>query len=371
MPYVQRLEQSRETQATDPVADYVFLFKKLLVCGHLGFKEEARTCYAELMGKSFQPPLTARDKAISTLAWLAAEAEWQMGVRPDDAWIAQLDQAVDDLKHADGEDREDQAFVFLPILQYMRAWVDEAALADLLRAFLAHCTVLGDRLKLLAWFFEEAGMDPEKWPDARDEYFHLLRTYYGKDRASRRLVIDSELYSYAMSNRYRHKAYVDKLTRLGNRQAYTEAFQSLCRQEPADGTCFMMMDLDYLKKQNDTYGHEAGDELIQAGADAFRLAMGDDAVLFRYGGDEFIAILTCTEAEARSRTALFRARCDEWTAGPANCWGAVLSGSLGYAFYRECANYSGEVSDRLHALAALADERMYEDKKARKSGRQE
>lgn len=59
----------------------------------------------------------------------------------------------------------------------------------------------------------------------------------------------------------------------------------------------MMIDIDHFKKLNDTYGHLSGDLAIQKVADLMRSACRTTDILARFGGEEFIAILTDTNLE--------------------------------------------------------------------------
>lgn len=58
-----------------------------------------------------------------------------------------------------------------------------------------------------------------------------------------------------------------------------------------------MFDLDHFKRINDTWGHPAGDRVLQATADILRLNAREVDRLGRYGGEEFVAILPATDAE--------------------------------------------------------------------------
>ena len=53
----------------------------------------------------------------------------------------------------------------------------------------------------------------------------------------------------------------------------------------------MLLDLDEFKRINDSHGHQAGDAVLQEAAKRMRAALPEDALLGRWGGEEFIAIL--------------------------------------------------------------------------------
>ena len=85
------------------------------------------------------------------------------------------------------------------------------------------------------------------------------------------------------------RASVDALTDLPNRSSFDAALSRLSCDEP--GTwALMIIDLDNLKTINDTFGHQAGDELLQSVAKRIRTSVLQDHA-FRLGGDEFAVIL--------------------------------------------------------------------------------
>lgn len=92
------------------------------------------------------------------------------------------------------------------------------------------------------------------------------------------------------------RASVDALTDLPNRSGFDAALSRLSCEEP--GTwALLVVDLDNLKMINDTFGHQAGDELLQSVAQRIRTSVLPDHV-FRLGGDEFAIILQETGAVA-------------------------------------------------------------------------
>ena len=87
--------------------------------------------------------------------------------------------------------------------------------------------------------------------------------------------------------------YTDTMARVANKAAYTEYVDKIYKKfrakEHIDFTV-VVVDINDLKKVNDTYGHEYGDRLIQNGASILKKVWGKRSV-FRIGGDEFAVLL--------------------------------------------------------------------------------
>lgn len=86
----------------------------------------------------------------------------------------------------------------------------------------------------------------------------------------------------------------DKLTGLYNRRYLEDTVKNIFRknQEEHQSAACMMIDIDYFKQYNDTYGHQAGDNCLAAVSQLFaRDIRDDDACLIRYGGEEFLIFL--------------------------------------------------------------------------------
>ncbi|WP_337847879.1 EAL domain-containing protein [Sphingomonas sp.] len=90
------------------------------------------------------------------------------------------------------------------------------------------------------------------------------------------------------------RANVDMLTGLANRAAFTTALSHLSCAEPGAWALFIL-DLDNLKVINDSFGHHAGDLLLQAAGSRTEEAAAPDRV-FRIGGDEFAVLIQSPEA---------------------------------------------------------------------------
>jgi diguanylate cyclase len=94
----------------------------------------------------------------------------------------------------------------------------------------------------------------------------------------------------------RSEALVDPLTHVYNRRGFDAQMKKLACDQELKGkrVCFMMLDIDFFKKVNDTYGHLFGDKVICAIAAALTARVkGRDSVA-RMGGEEFAVILPDT-----------------------------------------------------------------------------
>ncbi len=99
-----------------------------------------------------------------------------------------------------------------------------------------------------------------------------------------------------LNDRLKEVSRVDGLTGLYNRRYWQERFdreyKMAMRTEP--DICAVMLDIDHFKKVNDTYGHHAGDLVIQRLAKLIKLATRETDICGRYGGEEFCIILPST-----------------------------------------------------------------------------
>ena len=108
-----------------------------------------------------------------------------------------------------------------------------------------------------------------------------------------------------LDERMRYLADHDPLTGLLNRRRFEEELDreaELAHRHKRVGTA-LVVDLDGFKYVNDSYGHDAGDELIRAVADELREAVRSTDVVARMGGDEFALLLPETEIEGGQRLA--------------------------------------------------------------------
>jgi diguanylate cyclase (GGDEF)-like protein len=104
-------------------------------------------------------------------------------------------------------------------------------------------------------------------------------------------------------------AHRDSLTRLLNRRAFDDALIEVFARQKRLGERFalLMLDLDYFKRVNDTYGHAVGDDVLRAASRAIASEVRPFDRVFRIGGEEFAAILGGVDSKD-ARTAAERLR---------------------------------------------------------------
>ena len=104
----------------------------------------------------------------------------------------------------------------------------------------------------------------------------------------------------AEKEHFEHAATSDALTRVANRRLFDERMNSEWRRASRDGSplTLVLLDVDWFKAFNDSYGHLAGDACLKQIASAARACVTRDTDTFaRYGGEEFAAILAATDLE--------------------------------------------------------------------------
>jgi len=113
----------------------------------------------------------------------------------------------------------------------------------------------------------------------------------------RELIQSSERLQY-LNMRLEQASYTDSLTGLNNRRYFNMVYERELKRAKRQNIpfVFMMIDIDYFKQYNDTYGHIKGDDALHAVADTMKQTFqrpGD--FTFRLGGEEFGIILTDTD----------------------------------------------------------------------------
>lgn len=150
------------------------------------------------------------------------------------------------------------------------------------------------------------------------------------------------------------KSQTDEITGLFNRRAYEEDIYAHNDCPIEDSFIYVSLDVNGLKVVNDTKGHLAGDELIIGCCQCMKQCFGPYGKLYRIGGDEFVAILTCNNEKVVELFADFDQALVNWTGELVD----QLSVSYGWTSKEEHPESS------VRQLGAIAEQRMYQAKDA-------
>lgn len=158
-------------------------------------------------------------------------------------------------------------------------------------------------------------------------------------------------------NRHKRAAFIDPLTGVPNRRGFFERAARIlarCKDEHAP-VMVLLFDLDHFKSINDTFGHQAGDDILVAFCRAAQARLGPDDVFARLGGEEFVCLLPAV-GQATVYAIADRIRSDfEMT----NC--VIKGGDVGATVSVGMAS-SAEAGSELTSLLGAADKALYQAK---------
>jgi len=157
--------------------------------------------------------------------------------------------------------------------------------------------------------------------------------------------------------RMRFEATHDELTGLHNRAHLRREIAAL-RRRGVGPVSVIILDVDGLKRVNDTRGHDAGDRLLTRLAATLRGAFRERDTIVRLGGDEFAVLMPDTDSATRDAVA--RAYVEDLARSDAGSGASPISVSIGAATTAH--------PDGIRAAMKVADARMYAMKSRRRSG---
>lgn len=174
-----------------------------------------------------------------------------------------------------------------------------------------------------------------------------------------------------LADKYKIESRTDALTGLLNKGAYIEKEAELTgklmkgREKTEDEYSFVIMslDLNYLKKVNDTFGHEEGDRYIQNAANILETAVGENGETFRIGGDEFLAVIYGDDPEETYRSVVEKLNRGIEEINNKEKKEIKLSFAYGHSLCTSSQDYS------IHDSERIADKEMYECKRMMKAER--
>ncbi len=190
---------------------------------------------------------------------------------------------------------------------------------------------------------------------SKDELIHLQCSLYA--------VVDEQLLAM-VEQRFKQQAEVltrlaecDPLTQLPNRAAFERSLRGEVLRARRYGREFslVMFDVDGLKSVNDLLGHLAGDRFLAGIARQMQSSLRQSDAVFRYGGDEFVAL--CPETSRQAMETVLRRLEGNLHA---DCAAAGLAENIGVSW--GVASFPADAAD-VDELIQLADKRLYDCKK--------
>jgi diguanylate cyclase (GGDEF)-like protein len=169
----------------------------------------------------------------------------------------------------------------------------------------------------------------------------------------------------AAQSKLRRSVITDPLTGCRNRRFFEEIIVRELQRHRRYGIplSVLFVDVDRFKAVNDTLGHDAGDRVLREVA-AFLLSNIREAdYVFRWGGDEFLILLSCAEEEARRRGVALQMDFARYSTA------ATLPPGVGLSIGSAEVTEGTEGTEGVMGLIKVADERMYENKRAQRRNR--
>ena len=161
--------------------------------------------------------------------------------------------------------------------------------------------IIDDAQKRIEEVREGGSLGLEEYEALVKEYRKLLKqlrqSIHFADRVSNGLfrnnmILDEKVHFDALTGIYNRRFLDDNIKRIINTLSRSHGSLSV-----------MMLDIDYFKKYNDTYGHSMGDECLKSVAKALSETGRADDCVIRYGGEEFVILLPNTDKAGAGITA--------------------------------------------------------------------
>lgn len=115
--------------------------------------------------------------------------------------------------------------------------------------------------------------------------------YTGENIVTGRIVLADGVNSMGNIVEVVDELTMDSLTKVYNKKTITEYASRLVKQDTVNRISIAILDIDYFKQVNDRYGHLYGDKVLTRVAKKLKEVVGEDGVVGRIGGDEFMIVL--------------------------------------------------------------------------------
>lgn len=222
------------------------------------------------------------------------------------------------------------------------------------------------RLVDLRVFYAESFSQDAELQESYQSYYHTMRKISDMEDDVRVNGMNARIHLQEIilkhestleeNKRLVDEANVDGLTNIYNRRYFNQLMEA--KDFAHDSIGIIMMDIDYFKEYNDSYGHIHGDLILRLVGDTLNRYCHDDIVPCRYGGDEF-ACLCRNQSDEEIEAFIHAVRTDLSIQNiehkHSNC-SQQITLSIGYT------NCSKQFIDDMYGVLKLADQAMYKSK---------
>ncbi len=150
--------------------------------------------------------------------------------------------------------------------------------------------------------------DEKSLREAELAYIELCRKQYLEGKRTRAAAIDYKIQlntQYEENVQYKKQIDIDQLTGVGNRYKLEKDYKTLKKISGENGGQIGVgiIDLDYFKEVNDTYGHLQGDYYLKVVSQVIKKIISSTGGIYRYGGDEFVVLLVDVDTDVVTKIA--------------------------------------------------------------------
>jgi diguanylate cyclase (GGDEF)-like protein len=184
--------------------------------------------------------------------------------------------------------------------------VDTAVVASIGATFEIKHRPVEPNPEAVATILDQIGKGPNGRPwDCRACGFNTCQRFAEAAALGRASMRQCTPYQERRADEAQRAAAVDWLTGLSTYRVLRDrlAFEIERSKRSSEGFAVLFLDLDRFKQVNDQFGHEAGNDILRGVAEEIRNAVRASDVAARYGGDEFVVILTRTDLQGGMRVA--------------------------------------------------------------------
>lgn len=169
------------------------------------------------------------------------------------------------------------------------------------------------------------------------------------------LVMESRLTAYELKLRYEEMSKRDTLSNLYNKRAFFESAQRYFGTHNPRSTCSLaIIDIDFFKRINDSFGHDSGDQILSLTGDILLELYRPTDLIARFGGDEYLVL-----ADRMINEAIIRRRYEELGTRLAEKSSGIIDAAITFSMGVVIAN---EQSVDFAALFQQADDALYDAK---------